>query len=425
MKQAVTLPKGAFDDPVDVDAQGDRGGGRDMGEDLHGYTGGRLSSKSSTARASLMSTEEKITPLTYDSVGVDTRQEEGSLRELGKWVKKTFAFNDAKPTLPLGYFANVLKLSDTLGLAISTDGVGTKILIAEELGKYDTVGIDCVAMNANDVICVGARPISMVDYIAVQRADPDFLGEIGKGLYEGARLAEINIPGGEIAQIREMIRGAREGYGFDLVGTCVGTVNLDRVIVGQDIKPGDLVVGIASNGVHSNGLTLARTVLFEQAKLGINEHLPELGKKLGEELLAPTHIYVKEVMEMLDAGLAIKALIHVTSDGLLNLTRVKAQAGYVIEKLLEPHPIFSVIQERGHVADAEMFRVFNMGTGFCVVVDPKDANRVQDIAKAHGRQVGVIGRTVHDPKRQVWIPERNLVGSGTTFRAMRESASPA
>jgi phosphoribosylformylglycinamidine cyclo-ligase len=326
--------------------------------------------------------EAKIKPLTYDSVGVNTRLEEGSLRKLGKWVEQTFRFSYAEPILPLGYFANVLKLTDTLGLAISTDGVGTKILIAQELGKYDTVGIDCVAMNANDVICVGARPISMVDYIAVQRAAPDFLGEIGKGLYEGARLASINIPGGEIAQVREMIHGARDEYGFDLVGTCVGTVDLDRVIVGQDIKPGDVVVGIASNGVHSNGLTLARRVLFEQAKLGVTEYLPELGRKLGEELLAPTFIYVREVMEMLDAGLRIKALIHVTSDGLLNLARVKAEAGYVIDKLLEVPPIFSVIKERGHVEDAEMFRVYNMGTGFCVVVDARDASRVQEAKDA-------------------------------------------
>lgn len=366
--------------------------------------------------------EAKVKPLTYDSVGVNTRLEEGSLRKLGKWVEETFQFSQAAPILPLGYFANVLKLTDTLGLAISTDGVGTKILIAQELGKYDTVGIDCVAMNANDVICVGARPISMVDYIAVQRADPDFLGEIGKGLYEGARLAGINIPGGEIAQVREMIHGVRDQYGFDLVGTCVGTVNLDRVIVGQDIKPGDLIVGITSNGVHSNGLTLARRVLFERAKLGVNEYVPELGKKLGEELLAPTFIYVREVMEMLDTGLGIKALIHVTSDGFLNLARVKAEAGYVIDKLIEPPPIFSVIQERGHVEDAEMFRVYNMGTGFCVVVDPKDADRVQNIAQGQGRRARVIGYTVQDPKQRVWIPERNLVGRNTTFKVTSESA---
>jgi phosphoribosylformylglycinamidine cyclo-ligase len=401
--------------------------GRDLGRAAQ-LPDGWFQRTNSGAKASKMSTgklaEVRVKPLTYDAVGVDTRLEEGSLRELGKWVTKTFRLNEWAPKLPLGYFANVLNVTPELGLAISTDGVGTKILVAQELGKYDTVGIDCVAMNANDVICVGARPISMVDYIAVQQADPEFLGEIGKGLYEGARAAGINIPGGEIAQVKEMIKGCREGYGFDLVGTCVGIVHPERVIIGQSIRPGDVVVGIASNGIHSNGLTLARTVLFEHAKLRVTDHVAELGRTVGEELLAPTHIYVREVMEMIDANLAIKALIHMTSDGFLNLARVASEAGYVVDNLPAPHPIFSLIQERGHVKDAEMFRVYNMGTGFCVVVDPVDAARVREIAQKHGRQADVIGYTVADRKRRVWIPQRNLVGQGTTFRVAREAAPP-
>jgi phosphoribosylformylglycinamidine cyclo-ligase len=368
--------------------------------------------------------QEPPSGVTYDTAGVDTRGEESGLRQLGKWVTKTFDLNPARPALDLGYFANVLTLTPDLGLAISTDGVGTKLLVAQEVGKYDTVGIDCVAMNANDVLCVGARPISMVDYIAVERAEPNFLGEIGKGLYEGACAAAINIPGGEIAQVREMVHGAREGYAFDLVGTCVGTVHPQRLIVGRDIAPGDCVVGIASSGVHSNGLTLARRVLFERAKLKVTERLLELGKTVGEELLTPTIIYVKEVLEMIDANLRIKALIHVTSDGLLNLTRVDSATGYVIDRLMEPQAIFSVIQKRGNVDDSEMFRVYNMGTGFCVVVDPGDAGRVADIAAARGRHAQVIGYAVRDAKRRVWIPQRNLVGQDTTFKPTRE-APPA
>lgn len=362
--------------------------------------------------------------LSYEAVGVrNTDLEDGDLRELGAWVNKTFHLNRVEPELPLGYFANVLKLSQDLGLAISTDGVGTKILVAQDLGKYDTVGIDCVAMNANDIICVGARPISMVDYIAVQQADPGFLGEIGKGLYEGARAAEINIPGGEIAQVKDMIDGTREGYAFDLVGTCIGTVHPDRIIVGQDIRPGDLIVGIASSGIHSNGFTLARKVLFErpESPLRATDYIPELGKTIGEELLEPTHIYVREVMQMLEANLDIKALIHITSDGLMNLARVATQAGFVIESPLEPQPIFSTIQERGGLDDAEMFHVFNMGTGFCVVVNPKDANRVQEIATDYGRRAGVIGYVVLDPERHVWIPGYNLVGRNKTFEVSRET----
>src|SRR5205814_1343026 len=195
---------------------------------------------------------------------------------------QTFSFCPSAPVkLPIGYFANVLQVSPDIGIAISTDGVGTKILIAEQLERFDTVGIDCVAMNANDILCVGARPISMVDYIAVQQADPKLLGEIAKGLHDGARAAGINIPGGEIAQVREMVHGSPDGYAFELVGTCVGTVHPDRVIVGEAVRPGDLVVGIASSGIHSNGLTLARRVLFEHCKLQPTDRLAETGKTAG------------------------------------------------------------------------------------------------------------------------------------------------
>lgn len=372
-------------------------------------------------------TDDALARFTYDTAGVDTRGEERGLRELAKWVSRTFTLNQARPVLPLGYFANVLALTPELGLAISTDGVGTKLLVAQQLGKYDTIGIDCIAMNVNDILCVGARPLSMVDYIAVEQADPDFLGEIGKGLYAGAQMAAISIPGGEIAQVREMIRGVRPGQAFDLVGTCVGTVHPERVLIGQRIRPGDCIVGIASSGVHSNGLTLARRVLLDEAGLSVNERLPDLGRTLGEELLAPTLIYVPEVLAMLEAQLDVKALIHITSDGFLNLSRVASETGYVIDALMEPHPIFALIQERGRIDAAEMFRVYNMGTGFCVIVDAQDAARVREIATAHGHRADAIGYTVHDPQRRVWVGQRNLVGQGTTFRPTRQSppARPA
>jgi len=355
--------------------------------------------------------------VSYGDVGVVAAgRDEDTLGDLGRWVTKTFGFNAAKPLLPLGYYANVLQLTPELGLAISTDGVGTKILIAQEMGRYDTVGIDCVAMNANDVICVGARPISMVDYIAVQKADPDFLGQLAKGLYAGAEMAGINIPAGEIAQVREMIHGARDGFGFDLVGTCVGTVAIDRILIGQDVRPGDVVVGIASSGVHSNGFTLARTIL-QRAGLRYTDRVAELGTTLGEALLEPTCIYVKEAVAMLDAALAVKAFIHITGDGFLNLTRVEAAVGFVIDQLLPVPPILELIQRRGDVPDSEMFRVYNMGVGFCVVVDARHAERVIELAERHGKKAAVVGHAVADPARRVWIPQRGLVGCGDTFNA--------
>jgi phosphoribosylformylglycinamidine cyclo-ligase len=366
--------------------------------------------------------QNRPSKVSYDAVGVNTLNEEKGLAELGRWVTQTFSFNPSRPLLELGFFANVLPLTAELGLAISTDGVGTKLLIAQELDKYDTVGIDCVAMNANDVICVGARPISMVDYIAVQKADPHFLGEIAKGLCEGAKAAGINIPGGEIAQVREMIQGSRPDHGFDLVGTCIGTVHPNRLIVGEDIQPGDLIVGMSSTGVHSNGLTLARNALLHESKLRVSDSVPELGRTVGEELLVPTKIYVKEIVQMMDEGLRLKALIHITSDGFLNLARVKAPAGFVLDKPLNPHPIFTLIAEGGRIDDEVMYQVFNMGTGFCVIVDPGDAKRVESIAKTYDNKTGIVGYTVHDPERRVWLPTKKLVGKKSKFSRTNERA---
>jgi phosphoribosylformylglycinamidine cyclo-ligase len=355
--------------------------------------------------------------MTYRSSGVDTEQEEGGLEVLRQWVEKTFLLRPkfGAVRLPLGYYANVLDIGHNIGLAISTDGVGTKLLIAQAMGKIDTVGIDCVAMNVNDVICVGAEPLAMVDYIAVESADPALLGELAKGLYRGAEQAEISIPGGEVAQIREMIRGAKEGAAFDLVGTCVGIVPLDRILVGQDVQPDDVVVGLRSSGVHSNGLTLARRVFFEQAGWALDRRVPELGRTIGEELLEPTRIYVREAMAMLRAGLAVKAFAHITSDGFLNLARVQAEVGYILDPLPQPQPIFSLIQSCGNVPEAEMFRVFNMGIGFCVVVAPEDAAKVEAIARQHGVESAVLGVAVKDPSRRVRIPSRRLVGQDDKF----------
>ncbi len=354
---------------------------------------------------------------TYAKAGVDAESEESALGGLLKWVQKSLSLRDGVGAvqLPIGYFANVVSLGGNMGLAISTDGVGTKLLVAQMMGKYDTVGIDCVAMNVNDVLCVGAEPISMVDCISVQEARPDLLEELGHGLFKGAELARINIPAGEIAQVREIITGEREGYGFDLVGTCVGLVPLDRIVIGQDIEAGDAIVGLRSSGVHSNGLTLARSVFFKKAGFGPYTFVPELGQTVGEELLEPTRIYVPEVMEMLKSGLHVKALMHITGDGLLNVLRVKAAMGFVLERFPEPPPIFAVMQRLGEVTDEEMFRVFNMGIGFCVVVPPAEAQLAIDIARRHGVEAHELGYAVADPERKVVVAPYGLVGKGTSF----------
>jgi phosphoribosylformylglycinamidine cyclo-ligase len=358
-----------------------------------------------------------VNGLTYQQAGVDSAQASAGLQGLLRWVTQTHAWRQdlGAVRLPIGYYANVIDIGHGMGLAISTDGVGSKLLVAQLMDRYDTVGIDCVAMNANDVLCVGARPLSMVDYLAVQTPHERLLEELGQGLYEGAKQANISIAGGELAQIGEMIKGVRDGYGFDLAATCVGVVPLDRIIVGQAIEPGDRLIGLASHGIHSNGLTLARRVLLDQERLRIDQYIPELGRLLGEELLVPTRIYVREICTMLDGDLPIKALMHITGDGLLNMRRIQAAMGFVIEQLPEPPAIFRLIQERGRVSDGEMYQVFNMGIGFGIVTTSAATGQVHAAARQHGVQAYDLGYAVADAERRIWVTPKRLVSVGKAF----------
>jgi phosphoribosylformylglycinamidine cyclo-ligase len=268
---------------------------------------------------------------------------------------------ESRQVLASGHYANVVRIDDRTGIALSTDGVGTKLLIAEQLGRWDTVGIDCIAMNVNDVVCVGAEPLAMVDYLAVDRADPAVAEAIGAGLARGAELAGIEIVGGELAQLGELING------LDLAGACFGVVALDSLVTGSAIEPGDAVIGLPSSGLHSNGYTLARSALE-----GIPLDDERLGRPLGDVLLEPTEIYVKPVVELLRSEVEVRGLAHITSGGLENLLRLEAEVGYEIDDPLQVPEVFSLIQQLGEVSEAEMYEVFNMGCGFCVVVAAAD-----------------------------------------------------
>ena len=347
----------------------------------------------------------------YKAAGVDTAAKQTGLDEIIDHIKSTWpAPSDLGAVkLDIGYFANVIDVGG-IGLAICTDGVGSKSIIAQMMNRYDTIGIDCVAMNVNDAICVGARPISMVDYIAIEKADAEILGAIAIGLTEGAKQAGISISGGEIAPLKDVVRG------FDLVGMAVGIVPLDRIITGRDLVPGDVVIGLESSGIHSNGLTLARHVFFERAKLSIEHVFPELGIPLGEELLRPTLIYVPEILDVIKNIPAVKALINITGDGLLNLPRVDAKVGFLIDDLPPVPRIFRLIQQYGDVDNSEMFEVYNIGVGFCVLVAEDDADPVLSILQRHGRRARVIGRVIEDEGKGVHLPRERLVGHGKAFR---------
>ena len=280
-----------------------------------------------------------------------------------------------------GHYANVLRLDERRGLALSTDGVGTKLVVAKQLGRFDTVGIDCVAMNVNDVVCVGAEPIALLDYIAVEEADPDVLRAVAEGLRRGAEDAGVEIPGGELAVVPEMVKG------LDLVGACIGTVELSEIVTGSAIQPGDALIGLPASGVHSNGLTLARRALPD-----LSERPPELGgASVGETLLEPTVIYVRAVMALLRSGVEVRGLAHITGDGLLNLLRLEADVGYRVIWPLPRPPVFDLIAARGSVPEAEMHAVFNLGCGFVCVVPPAAVTVAVDSLSESHRGTAVIG----------------------------------
>jgi phosphoribosylformylglycinamidine cyclo-ligase len=236
------------------------------------------------------------------------------------------------------------------------------------------------------------------------------LGAIAIGLAAGAKQAGISIPGGEISQLKDMIRG------FDLIGMAIGIVPLDRIITGRDLAPGDVIIGLESSGIHSNGLTLARHAFFERARLSIDHVPPELGIPVGEELLRPTFIYVREILDIIQQVPTVKALINITGDGLLNLPRVDATVGFEIDDLPPTPPIFRLIQQYGAVGNAEMFEVYNMGIGFCVLVAERDRDRALAILQRHGRRPRVIGRVIEDDSKGVHLPAQKLTGHGKEFR---------
>jgi phosphoribosylformylglycinamidine cyclo-ligase len=309
----------------------------------------------------------------------------------------------------------VLALDGHSAIAICTDGVGTKLIVAEQAGRFDTVGIDCVAMNVNDLVCVGAEPIAMVDYIAVEQVDAAVLGEVGESLRAGAELAGVEIPGGELAQVPEMLEGHPSPHGIDLVGAAIGVVPRYEVLTGDAIEPGDVVIGVPSSGVHSNGFTLARRALFDLGGLSLDDIPPELGRSVADELLEPTAIYVRAALDLLRSDVTVRGLAHITGDGLLNLTRLNEAVGYRIDAPLPPQPIFALIQQRGEVPDHEMWEVFNMGTGFCCVVAAGAVEQALVLLQRHHPGAAVVGEVTGEAG-VVRVPPAGLVGDGEGFR---------
>src|SRR5581483_11870490 len=224
----------------------------------------------------------------------------------------------------------------------------------------------------------------------------------------------VSCPGGELAQVREMLRGVRPGSAVDLVGTAIGTVPLDRVIAGQDVQTGDVLLGLESGGIHSNGFTLARRAL-DRGGLALDAHVDELAGTVAEELLQPTRIYVKPVLDVLAADVGVHALAHVTGDGLFNLVRTVKPVGFDIEHWPAPPPIFDLLRRLGGIDEEEMYRTYNMGIGFALVVAPTGVDRARTILEAAGEHVHVLGRATDDAERAIRFRPRGLVGRRGRF----------
>ena len=316
--------------------------------------------------------------LTYAESGVDIHQENRSIEAM-KAVLKSRRKGFGAPMTEIGHYAGLLDMG-SFALAMTTDGVGSKVLIANAISKWDTVGIDCIAMNVNDLYAIGAEPIAFVDYLAVEKVDPERAAQIAVGLARGAEISNMTIVGGETASLPEIIRG------FDLAGTAIGIVDKDKVVTGEKIRKGDVLVGVPSSGLHSNGYTLARRIIAE-SKYTYFDAMPGGDSSIGEELLTPTRIY-PEIVELVKKC-DVHGLAHITGSGLLKLRRISG-LGFEITDPLEPQPVFRFLQEQGGVDDEEMYRTFNMGMGFLVVLDESEAKEACRIMGPGSRIVGSI-----------------------------------
>ncbi len=323
--------------------------------------------------------------LTYKKAGVDISNIKKSQAAIGKLIESTHKLQKmVKIEHGFGHYAGIVEIPGGKLLATHTDGVGTKVVIANLMKKYNTIGIDCVAMNVNDIICIGATPISFVDYIAANKNDQQIFKKIVEGLVTGAKKSAVPIVGGETAIMPDVFTG--KGFSFDLAGMVVGLVSKKDMVLGNKIKTGDVIIGAKSSGLHSNGYSLARKALLR--KYTLKDKIKGVGI-LGNALLAPTEIYVKPVLEMIQKC-KVSGLAHITGGSFTKLLRLK-KIGYNIDSLPKIPPIMGLIEEQG-VMSEEMYKTFNMGIGFCVIASVDKAEKIKSIFKKHKISSQEIGK---------------------------------
>ena len=335
---------------------------------------------------------------TYNDAGVNREKRHESKKALKK-LEKTYSFSRYGHVLHLPY-SNIFPYSENTYLDLVIEGVGTKVLLAQLAQKYDTIGIDAVAMAVNDVIRSGATPLAISDNIHAQTSDPTLVNEWLEGVAEGAMQAECPVTSGEIGDVGEIIKGITPGSGFDMIVASIGQVAKRNVITGRNIKPEDPIIALPSSGLHSNGITLARKILLKQwgGKHEPHDKPEELQEDIVFEMLKPTKIYVRPFLA-LAKEVKVKAVVHITGDGYLkfnNLSRFSPGIGFQFSNF-KPQHIFGLIQKTGGelgltITDEEMFKTFNMGWGLAVIVAKTDTDNVISILQKAKEQAEIIGK---------------------------------
>ena len=333
----------------------------------------------------------------YARAGVDVRKVRSMQARMAWTFGSTFANRRGKfgePAIGIGHYAGLIDIGHGTLMGLHTDNVGTKVLIAQQLRRFDTVGIDCVAMTVNDLICLGCEPVALLDHISLEREDAKMVEELSAGLVRGANQAKAAIVGGETAIVGDMVKGI-DGRGFDLISMGVGVVPRNSVVDGSTIRVGDAVVGVGSSGLHSNGYTLARRILRGR---DLEKQVQELGESLGDALLRPTKIYVQPTIDVLRRH-EVHGVAHITGGGFAKLNRLvgNRKLMFDLEKFgaRDIPPIFGLLQREGNLIDAEMYKTFNMGVGLCLVIPRSEvAAVVRDYNKTGfaGRLIGTVKR---------------------------------
>jgi phosphoribosylformylglycinamidine cyclo-ligase len=333
-----------------------------------------------------------VKPLTYRAAGVDIDAGDDAVRRIMPLARAT---NRAEVIGGVGGFASLVGVPSKYRepvMVSSTDGVGSKLKVACLAGRHDTVGIDLVAMGVNDILVPGAEPLYFLDYIAVGRLDPGQIESIVAGVAEGCRQAGCALVGGEMAEHPDSLPPGE----YDLAGFAVGIAERQRLLDGSKIRPGDVVLGLASSGLHSNGYSLVRRIVFDVMKLRVSDPLPGTGRIVADELLTPTRIYVRSIQTLLET-IEVRGMAHVTGGGLTgNLPRVLPHGcrARLVRSSWSPPPVFETLRRAGRVEDAEMFRTFNMGIGYVVIVPSAAADAAARTLSGAGEHVSRIGEIV-------------------------------